>query len=186
MSRRLTSQKGFGIPKKFVNKTNQKLVASAQKFREEFKDLESTTYAESMDPTRNSYQIRAEYPTPNPTRFQMAAINGTHGFHPSMKSKYYGAAHFDLMRKIFPLRVSFRNEKYDASARREMAKQELDHWLEYYARQKEQVMQQDEYWIQSGSIKLLKEAFDRQRNRDTMLVSASDIIDAHGMFSKTF
>lgn len=67
-------------------------------------------------------------------------MNGTHGFHASSKKKYFSASHFDLMRNVFPLRVSFRNGGYDESAKREMAKKELGHWLEYFNRQKELAM----------------------------------------------
>ena len=44
----------------------------------------------------------------------------------------------------------------------------------------------DEYWIEDGSVKLLKEAFDRMRNRDTQRVDAPDLVDVHASFSKTF
>lgn len=57
MSRNLARQKStYGLPKKgYVNKTTKTMIASAQKFREEFKDIDSTKYAESMDPTRTNY-----------------------------------------------------------------------------------------------------------------------------------
>ena len=51
-------------PKKKVYKHTKYLQRSAQKFREDFKDLDSTVYAESMDSKRKNYQIRPEYIAP--------------------------------------------------------------------------------------------------------------------------
>ena len=53
-------------------------------------------------------------------------------------------------------------------------------------RRKEVISKEEKYWIQDGSKGLLKEAFDRHRNRDTMRVDATDLIDVHASFSKTF
>jgi hypothetical protein len=53
-------------------------------------------------------------------------------------------------------------------------------------KRKEVVSKEAEYWIQDGSKALLKEAFDRHRNRDTMRVDAAELIDVHASFAKTF
>jgi len=68
----------------------------------------------------------------------------------------------------------------------EIAKEELKHWLEYVERRKDTCKKLTETWIEEGSLVLLKEAFDRQRNRDTQRVHGPGLIEAHGMFAKGF
>ena len=67
-----------------------------------------------------------------------------------------------------------------------MAKEELDHWLKYVERRKESLMSQPGCWLDDGTVKLLKESFDRLRNRDTQRVAGADLIDAHGLFAAGF
>ena len=40
--------------------------------------------------------------------------------------------------------------------------------------------------MQEGSRVLLKESFDRLKNRDTQCVDSSDLIEAHGLFAKSY
>ena len=51
-------------PKKKLYKHTKYLQRAAKKVREDFQDLDSTAYAESMDPKRKNYQIRPEYIAP--------------------------------------------------------------------------------------------------------------------------
>ena len=44
----------------------------------------------------------------------------------------------------------------------------------------------EEYWLPDGQARLIKEAFDRLRNRDSQRVDATDLIDFHGLFVKSF
>jgi len=90
------------------------------------------------------------------------------------------------MSSIVPIRNAFRHPRLLESTQKELAQQELGHWLTYLERRKEHVSQIDEYWIQEGSKRLLKEAFDRRRNRDSQKVDAADLIEVHGLFSKSF
>ena len=66
------------------------------------------------------------------------------------------------------------------------AKREIAAWTEYIERRKERISQIEEYWMQEGSYVLLKEAFDRLRNRDTQCVDATDLIESHGLFAKSY
>lgn len=45
-------------------------------------------------------------------------------------------------------------------------------------------MKQPEYWFHEGTVLLMKEAFDRMRNRDSQRVAGADLIEAHGSLSK--
>ena len=40
--------------------------------------------------------------------------------------------------------------------------------------------------MQEGSRVLLKESFDRLKNRDTACVDSSDLIESHGLFAKSY
>ena len=139
-----------------------------------------------MDTKRANYQIRPEYPTPMKAKFQVAAIEGRNGLSSKDKHNYYNAAHFDLIKQLVPIRTAFRCKKNLESTQRELAQKELEHWLTYLERRKETVSQISEYWIEDGSVRLLKESFDRMRNRDSQKVDAADLIEVHGLFSKSF
>ena len=170
--------------KKVQYKHTKQLIRSASQFKEDFKDLDSTKYAESMD-GRPHYQIKKEYPDAIPARTQVASIYGTHGLQEKNKKQYFNAAHYDLIRAIVPLRTAFRNQ-FNIAAKQSIAQQELQHWLTYFDRKKEMLQKQPEFWIEDSSVHLLKEAFDRMRNRDTSCVNAPDLIEVHGNFAKAF
>ena len=116
----------------------------------------------------------------------MLAITGRLGLTNDVKRKYANAAYFDLIKAIVPIRESFRGKRKEPVSQAVLAQKELNHWLTYLERRKEIVSTQEEYWIQDGSKALLKEAFDRHRNRNTMCVDSSDLIDMHASFAKTF
>ena len=83
------------------------------------------------------------------------------------------------------LRKSFRRTE-SLEERAEIGKEELAHWLQYVERRKEVVSKLPEAWIEPNSARLLKEAFDRMRDRNTGLVMAPDLVDVHGSFAQTF
>ena len=56
------------VDKKPIYKHQRHLERSVQQFKEDFKDLDSTKYAESMDFNRNYFQPPLEYPKPLETR----------------------------------------------------------------------------------------------------------------------
>ena len=85
-----------------------------------------------------------------------------------------------------PLRTEFRKKKLVKEEQEDCAKREIAAWTEYIERRKERISQIEEYWMQEGSYVLLKEAFDRLRNRDTQCVDATDLIESHGLFAKSY
>mmetsp|Transcript_27223 Transcript_27223/g.36378 ORF Transcript_27223/g.36378 Transcript_27223/m.36378 type:complete len:268 (-) Transcript_27223:1187-1990(-) len=139
-----------------------------------------------MDTTKKTYLIKPEYPEPISIKYQMAAINGQFGLGKIHKSKYANAAHFDLISKIVPLRIQFRKTHGGQKAQQELAKAELDHWLTYMERRKEQCDSQIETQIPTTTLKYLKDAFDRLRDRNTQRVKGADLIEAHSLFAKGY
>ena len=172
--------------KPHIYKHTRSLQKSAKNFREDFAELDSTNYAESMDAKRKNYQIKPEYPDPLAVKIQLAAIKGTYGFQSQYKNKYFNNAHYDLVKELVPIRQSFRSNKVSVDAQRAIAKKELKHWLTYLERRKETISKQPDYWIEDSSKNLLKESFDRLRNRDTQRVNGADLVEVHGCFSKNF
>jgi len=139
-----------------------------------------------MDANKKHYQVKKEYPEPISMKVQNAAITGQFGLAQLDKSKYFNAAHFDLIRSVVPLRDLFRKTRIDKEAQMQIASEELNHWLSYVQRRKEHCMKDPSTWIEDSSVKLLKESFDRYRNRDSQKVSAPDLIEVHGVFAKAF
>ena len=167
-------------------KHTQHLKRAATQFKKDFADLDSTKYAESMDPKKKHYQVDPEYPEPIDAKKQVLAINGSYGLGPQHKKKYPNANHFDLVRQVVPLRPLYRQHRYDDKQRKAFAKRELSYWLEYVEERKRGISAVQEYWIEDKTKVLLKEAFDRLRNRQTHLVAAKDLGEVHSTFGSTF
>ena len=80
-------------------------------------------------------------------RLQTAAINGTYGLSQNDVNKYYGRPHFELVKKVSILRREFRRGKHNIKTRKEIAKEELDHWLSYVEQRKESLQGSKTHWI---------------------------------------
>lgn len=140
-----------------------------------------------MDPKTKNYQIRPEYIAPLKASVQNAAIEGKHGLKDGkFKGHYHNSEHFDLISKIVPLRNAFRHPNATQKKQLSCARREIEAWVEYVERRKDRISQIEEYWMQEGSRVLLKESFDRLKNRDTQCVDSSDLIEAHGLFAKSY
>ena len=85
-----------------------------------------------------------------------------------------------------PLRHQFRKTRKGQEAQKQMAKEELEHWLTYVERRKEQCESMPETRIDDSAKRLLRESFDRMRSRDTQRVAATDVTDAHATFAKGY
>lgn len=107
--------------KQHIYKHTRSLQKSAENFREDFAELDSTNYAESMDPKRKNYQIKPEYPEAIAVKDQLAAIKGTYGLQSQYKKKYFNAAHYDLMKELVPIRQGFRSKKASVEAQKVIA-----------------------------------------------------------------
>ena len=109
-----------------------------------------------------------------------------HGLGRMHMNKYPNASHFDLIRKVVPLRQLYRQYRFDDEQRKDFAKRELTYWLEYVEKRKNGLKNISEYWIEDKTKVLLKEAFERLRNRSTHLVAAKDLTEVHSTFGSTF
>ena len=78
MSGRLSKQLDKTLREAKFGHTKHLKRAAAQ-FKKDFADLDSTKYAESMDPKKKHYQIDPEYAAPIEAKKQVAAINGNFG-----------------------------------------------------------------------------------------------------------
>ena len=85
-----------------------------------------------------------------------------------------------------PLRTLYRQYRFNDDHRKAFAKKELSYWLEYVERRKRGVSSVSENWIEDKTKGLLKEAFDRLRNRHTHLVTAEDLSEVHSTFASNF
>ena len=97
MSGRLSKQLDKTLREAKFGHTKHLKRAAAQ-FKKDFADLDSTKYAESMDPKKKHYQIDPEYAEPIDAKKQLYAINGIYGLGDMHKKKYPNVNHFDLVR----------------------------------------------------------------------------------------
>lgn len=114
----------------------------------------------------------------------------------------------DLLLNVVPLRKEFR-QLDDPEARRQMAKCEFDHWLNYLTARKEEIKELGEKRKQleedvDGKEQLrdsllhynhsisemdkgrMKDYFDRYKDRKTLKLPASKLTDFHGEYAKMF
>lgn len=149
--------------------------------------LESTPYAQALIKGKRNYRPKEEYPEPQLMRLQHRTIQGKWGLDPKYMGNYYGKAHYDLMRHIVPLRDIYVQHRTDAKGRQQINTRMLEHWLVYMDRKKELCAETPhEFWMTDRQRALLKDVFDRFRNRENAQVQGLDLIDYHGALAKGF
>lgn len=82
------------------------------------------------------------------------------------------------IRKEFP-------KTKDISARKEMAKQEFDSWNLYLQERKADLPKPD-YEIDQKEFSMIKENFDRFKDRKTHKIKSEEMVDFHYDFAKKF
>ena len=135
-----------------------------------------------MDGSKSFYGVKPQYAEPQPIKKQLAAMNGEFGLKYDDRKHYANGAYFDLLKEVVPLRKTYRSTD-DIAERADIAKEEITSWVKYVDRRKDAVSGLPGAWIEPNSARLLKESFDRMRDRNTSLVSASDLVDVHGTFA---
>jgi len=107
---------------------------------------------------------------------------------PFGKKKYHHPEYETLIKTVVPLRHSFRLT-HDASARKEIANEEFGAWTKYLEVRKEEIRSEEwgvGFTIDSKTKSLLRDQFDRLKNRDTLKVKSAKIVDFHSEFGKKF
>jgi hypothetical protein len=88
------------------------------------------------------------------------------------------------MKKLILIRKEFPKTK-DVSARKEMAKEELGHWTGYLEARRA-ALPKPEYHIDEKDLSLLRDNFDRFKDRKTHAVKSEELVDFHHDFTKKF
>jgi hypothetical protein len=88
------------------------------------------------------------------------------------------------MKKLVLIRKEFPKTK-DVSARKEMAKEELSHWAGYLEARRAALPKPD-YHIDEKDLSLLRDNFDRFKDRKTHAVKSEELVDFHHDFTKKF
>jgi hypothetical protein len=97
---------------------------------------------------------------------------------------YHNPEYAALMSSLLPIRKEFPRSK-DVQARKQMAKEEFDLWNGYLETRKA-VLPSPDYHIEEKDLSLLRENFDRFKDRKTHAVKSEELVDFHHDFSKKF
>ena len=141
-------------------------------------ELESSEHAISMQ--KNNFTPPPLFATKD-LKEQLQEINGKKEFD---KNEYHNARYNDLMKSIIPIRKEFPKTK-DIEARKEMAKQEFQSWNTYLQERKQDLPKPD-FEIDQKEFSMIKENFDRFKDRKTHRVKSEEMVDLHYDFAKKF
>ena len=114
---------------------------------------------------------------PKKINIQVAEINGKAK---ELHNEQYG----QLLQKVVPIRKEFPKCK-DVQARKQMAKEEFDAWNDYLEIRR-QALPKPDFEIEQKDLSLLKEHFDRSKDRKTHAVKSLDMVEFHSEFAKKF
>lgn len=81
-----------------------------------------------------------------------------------------------------PIRKEFPKTK-DVTARKQMAKEEFDAW-NGYLEVRRTVLPAPDFQIDQKDFSMIKEHFDRQKDRKTHAIKSEDLVDFHSDFAK--
>ena len=100
--------------------------------------------------------------------------------------KDYGSPeYFNLIKTVVPLRASF-VKATEESEKKEIAGEEIRAWLGFLEARKEMLKDNKDFTINPVVHRLLKESFDRERDRKNAKVPSKALVDLHGNFSKVY
>jgi len=98
--------------------------------------------------------------------------------------EYHNPEYGAMMCSLLRIRKEFPRCK-DVQARKQMAKEEFDLWHGYLEARKA-VLPSPDYHIEDKDLSLLRENFDRFKDRKTHAVKSEDLVEFHHDFSKKF
>ena len=155
----------------------KKILRGAQQTLQKFNtELESSS-TEAVAIKETNFQVPPIIAEPKKITVQLAEING--------KAKEYHSENYAiLMKKITPLRKEFPKSK-DQEARKQMAKEEFTAWTNYLEERRSALPKPD-YEIDQKDFSLIKEHFDRFKDRKTHAIKSEDLVEFHYDFSKKF
>lgn len=155
----------------------KKILRGAQQTLQKFNtELESSS-TEAVAIKETNFQVPPIIAEPKKITVQLAEING--------KAKEYHSENYAiLMKKITPLRKEFPKSK-DQEARKQMAKEEFTAWTNYLEERRSALPKPD-YEIDQKDFSLIKEHFDRFKDRKTHAIKCEDLVEFHYDFSKKF
>ena len=97
---------------------------------------------------------------------------------------HHNSEYTSLLSKVMPIRKEFPKTK-DITARKQMAKEEYDAWSSYLEVRK-LALPNPEFVIDEKDLSLLRENFDRFKDRKTHAVKSEELVDFHSDFAKKF
>jgi len=140
------------------------------------KDMElSTEHATGFKGT--NFQVPPIFAEPKLIQTQLKEINGK-------AEEYHCAEYKMLLDKVVPLRKDFRRTQ-DVTARKQISKEEFDAWTGYLELRRA-VLPKPDFVIDEKEMSLLKENFDRFKDRKTHAIKAEDLVEFHHDYSKKF
>jgi len=126
---------------------------------------------------QTNFQVAPLIAQPKPVKVQIEELSG--------KAKdYHNPEYGVLIGKLLPLRREFPKTK-EVAARKQMAKEEFDLWTGYLETRK-QALPDPDYRIEDKDLSLLRENFDRFKDRKLHGVKSEDLVDFHHDFAKKF
>ena len=94
-----------------------------------------------------------------------------------------------MILSVRDLRKDYENAR-TYQERREIAKEEFEKWLTYLEIRKMRIRDDPELnkdnWIQGMSYHILKEAFDREKHRDSSRVMSDKIVNMHANITSVY
>lgn len=158
------------------SKLQKKVLQGAQQTLNKFnKELESSEHAIAIKET--NFQVPPILADPKKLKVQLSEIQGR-------ATQHHNPDYAALLNKVVPLRKEFPKTK-DVSARKQIAKEEFDAWNQYLEVRKEQLPKPD-YEIDQKDFSMIKEHFDRQKDRKTHGIKGEDLVEFHADFAKKF
>lgn len=135
----------------------------------------STEHATAFKVT--NFQVAPIFAEPKDVKVQLKEINGK-------ATEVHCPEYKDLLGKVVPLRQDFRKTK-DVSARKQIALEEFTAWNGYLELRKASLPKPD-FTLDDKEVSLLRDNFDRFKDRKTHAVKSEELIDFHSDFAKKF
>ena len=126
---------------------------------------------------QTDFQVPPIFAEPKKLHIQLKEIQGK-------AAEHHNPEYTSLLSKVLPIRKEFPKTK-DITARKQMAKEEYDAWVTYQEARM-QTLPTPEFVIDEKDLSLLRENFDRFKDRKTHGVKSEELVDFHHDFAKKF
>lgn len=123
------------------------------------------------------FQVPPVFAEPKDIRIQLKEIRG-------LATEFHNTEYAKLIGVITPIRKEWGKTK-DLEGRKQMAKEEFDAWNGYLEARKSDLPKPD-FVIDDKDLSLLRDNFDRFKDRKTHAVKSGDLVDFHHDFTKKF